>query len=154
MKSFLKGENMRIFTILIGIVLIYSSFAFSAIQYVQPKSNNVGLYKNEKRGVNETAIKKVNINDRLKILKKKRNHYRVSTDDGTIGWIEIRLCASASGKSFMFDDAEVIGYLDNPTPVYIIDADSKDATPIKLDRSFAEALRENIDREAVQRQTQ
>ena len=55
-------------------------------------------------------------------------------------------------KKFMFDDAEVIGYLDNPTPVYIIDADNKDATPIKLDRSFADALRQDVDRETVERQ--
>ncbi|MGD9201211.1 MAG: hypothetical protein PVI26_06590 [Chitinispirillia bacterium] len=144
---------MRIVGLLIIGVFVFSSLIYGEVQYVQPKSNNVGLYQNEKREVNETAIKKLTVNDRLQIMKKKRNHYQVKADDGTVGWIEIRLVASASGKSFMFDDAEVIGYLDNPTPVYIIDADSKDATPIKLDRSFAEALRQNIDREAVQRQT-
>jgi hypothetical protein len=53
----------------------------------------------------------------------------------------------------VFDDAEVIGYLDNPTPVYIIDADNPNADPIKLDRSFADALRENVDRETIERQT-
>ena len=144
---------MRIIGLLIVGIFVFSSLIYGAVQYVQPKSNNVGIYKNQKREVNETAIKKLTVNDRLQVLKKRRDHYQVKTDDGTIGWIEVRLVASASGKSFMFDDAEVIGYLDNPTPVYIIDADSKDATPIKLDRSFAEALRQNVDREAVQRQT-
>ena len=100
----------------------------------------------------ETATFTVGVGDRLKVLRSSRNHYKVRTDDGNEGWIEKRLVAAASGKSFLFDDAEVIGYLDNPTPVYIIDADSKDATPIKLDRSFAEALKENIDRETVERQ--
>jgi hypothetical protein len=123
-----------------------------AQKFVQPKKNSVGIYQNEKRGVNENAVKTVGVDDRLKVLKTKRNHYHVQMNDGTRGWIEKRLCATASGKSFMFDDAEVIGYLDSPTPVYIIDADSKDATAIKLDRSFAEALRENVDRETVERQ--
>lgn len=129
-------------------------FAQRNPKFVQPTKNKVGLYKNEKRSVNENAIKILSLEERLRVLKSKRDHYQVRLDDGTVGWVEKRLVAEASGKSFMFDDAEVIGYLDNPTPVYIIDADSKDATNIKLDRSFAEALRVNIDRETVQRQTE
>ncbi len=133
-------------------MFLATSSIFAQAKFVQPKKSNVGLYANEKRGVNENSIKSLGVEDRLKVLKTKRNHYHVQLADGTRGWVEKRLCASASGKSFMFDDAEVIGYLDSPTPVYIIDADSKDATPIKLDRSFAEALRENVDRETVERQ--
>jgi len=147
-----EGEIMRSINIIITIVLICSSLAFGRDpKFVQPKSN-ASIYKNETRAVNETSIAQVGVNERLKVLKTKRNHYQVKTADGTVGWIEKRLVASAHGKSFLFDDAEVIGYLDNPTPVYIIDADSKDATPIKLDRSFAEALRENVDREGIERQ--
>ncbi len=134
------------------LVVLFLASTLHAQKFVQPKKNNVGLYKNEKRQVNENAIKSVGVDDRLQVLRTKRNHLQVKTMDGTVAWIEKRLVATASGKSFLFDDAEVIGYLDSPTPVYIIDADSKDATPIKLDRSFAEALRENVDRETVERQ--
>lgn len=144
---------MRLFTLTImAVFLVSTAILARAPKFVQPKKSNVGLYKNETRAVHETAIKKVDLEERLKVLQSKRNHYKVQTSDGTVGWVEKRLVAAAHGKSFMFDDAEVIGYLDNPTPVYIIDADSKDATPIKLDRSFAEALRENVDRETVERQ--
>ncbi len=140
-------------TILLVILMFTASSIFAEkVKFVQPKKNNVGIYRNETRGVNESAIVSLKIEDRLKVLNEKRNHYQVKMADGTVGWVEKRLVAKASGKSFMFDDAEVIGYLDNPTPVYIIDADSKDATPIKLDRSFAEALRENVDKETVHRQ--
>ena len=144
---------MRLLSCLL-IVMFFASSTTFAQKFVQPKRASVGLYANEKRGVNEQAVKTLGVDDRLKVLSTKRNHYFVQMDDGTKGWVEKRLCAAASGKSFMFDDAEVIGYLDSPTPVYIIDADSKDATPIKLDRSFAEALRENVDRETVERQQQ
>ena len=145
---------MRLINLAIITVFLFASFTFAqrSPKFVQPKKNNVGIYQNETRSINETAIVTVGLNDRLKVVKTSRNNYKVKTDDGTTGWIEKRLVAAASGKSFLFDDAEVIGYLDNPTPVYIIDADSKDATPIKLDRSFAEALRENVDRETVERQ--
>ncbi len=145
---------MRSVTLAISVLMIVSSVLLARTpKFVQPKKGNVGLYANQTRGVMENAVVQVGVEDRLKVLSSGRNHYKVRTADGTTGWVEKRLVASAAGKSFMFDDAEVIGYLDNPTPVYIIDADSKDATPIKLDRSFAEALRENVDREAVDRQT-
>jgi len=144
---------MRSTLLFLALVIFSASVSYAqAPKFVQPNKNDVGLYKNETRSVNETAILEVGLNDRLKVLRAGRDHYQVQTDDGKVGWIEKRLVAAASGKSFLFNDAEVIGYLDNPTPVYIIDADSKDATPIKLDRSFAEALRENVDRETVERQ--
>ena len=145
---------MRAINLALVVIFLASTFTFAqrGPKFVQPKKNGVGIYKNETRSVNETATLTVGVGDRLKVLRSSRNHYKVRTDDGNEGWIEKRLVAAASGKSFLFDDAEVIGYLDNPTPVYIIDADSKDATPIKLDRSFAEALKENIDRETVERQ--
>jgi hypothetical protein len=142
--------------------LIYGVFMFVAMcvgvvlaqeaKFVQPTKGDVGLYQNEIRGLNEQALAMVGVDDRLQILKSGRNNYQVKTASGQVGWVEKRFVVATSGKKFMFDDAEVIGYLDNPTPVYIIDADSKDATPIKLDRSFADALRQNVDRETVDRQ--
>ena len=145
---------MRSISSVLGIALLFVSMAYAQkTKFVQPTSNNVGVYRNEIRKVNEQAIMKVGVEDRLQVVKTSRNHYKVKTSTGDVGWVEKRLVVATSGKKFMFDDAEVIGYLDNPTPVYIIDADSKDATPIKLDRSFAEALRQNVDRETVERQT-
>jgi hypothetical protein len=141
---------MRLGFAIVSLTFLVVSFV-SAQNFVQPKSNNCGIYANQTRKVNESSVATVGVNDRLKILDSKREYYKVQTADGLTGWIEKRLVASAAGKAFMFDDAEVIGYLDNPTPVYIIDADNKDATPIKLDRSFAEALKQNVDRETVER---
>lgn len=144
---------MRVCAMLIVLLVCTMSFAQGKIKFVQPKQKDVGVYSHETRKLNDTPVFTVGIDDRLKVLDTQRNHYKVKTSSGQVGWIEKRLVAAAAGKSFLFDDADVIGYLDNPTPVYIIDADSKDATPIKLDRSFAEALRQNVDRETIERQT-
>lgn len=147
-----EETNMRLIKLVLIVLIPIATCVFAQnLKFVQPIKNGVGLYKNETRNTYENAIVTVGVNDRLKVLREKKNHYQVQTDDGTVGWIEKTLVATASGKSFMFDDAEVIGYLDNPTPVYIIDANNKDGVPIKLDRSFADALRENIDRETVER---
>jgi hypothetical protein len=122
-------------------------------QFVQPTQKGVGIYTNETRKVNEEATLIVGVDDRLQIVKTGRTSYFVKTDAGKTGWVEKRLVAMTSGKKFVFNDAEIVGYLDNPTPVYIMDADNKDATPIKLERSFSEALRQNTDRETIERQS-
>ena len=138
----------------VSVILLIAAFSLSsfAAKFVQPNKGGVGLYKNQTRGVNESAIENLDLQSRLKVIDEGKNHYKVKAPSGAEGWVEKYLVVEASGKAFTFDDAEVMGYLDNPTPVYIIDVDSKDATPIQLDRSFAEALRQNVDRETVERQ--
>lgn len=144
---------MRLTTLALLSLLAFTSLIAAAPKFVQPTKGNVGIYENQTRNTYDEAILTVSVEDRLQVLETGRNHYKVRADNGTVGWVEKLLVAASSGKKFMFDDAEVVGYLDNPTPVYIIDSDSKDATPIKLDRSFADALRQNVDRETVERQT-
>jgi len=138
------------------LILIFTVAAASLVfaeKIVVPKQDGVGIYKNEVRGVYEEPILKVGTNDRLEVLKKKGRSYEVRTPDGQTGWVEERLVASAGkSRTFVFDNADVIGYLDNPTPVYIIDTDDPNADPINLDRSFKDALRENVDKETVERQ--
>ena len=56
-------------------------------------------------------------------------------------------------KSFRFDSTDVHGYLDNPTLTCILDSDDPSAEPIHLERSFKDALCENLDKETVDRQS-
>lgn len=135
-------------------VALTAGMVLGATKWVQPTKDNVGIYKNRTRELYEKPVLSANINDRLQVLQSKGDHYKVRVA-GQVGWVEKRLVAATAkgSRTYLFEDAEVIGYLDNPTPVYIIDADDKDRDPIKLDRSFAEALRENVDQETVERQT-
>jgi hypothetical protein len=139
------------------IIVLTVSFAFAQKdmkKYVTPTKDEVGVFKNEVRELYEKPMYTVGTNDRLMVLETGKQAYKVQKADGGTGWVEKRLVVTTGkSKSFVFDDAEVIGYLDNPTPVYIIDADNPNADPIKLDRSFADALRENVDRETIERQT-
>lgn len=134
-------------------VMTASVFAANDQKFVTPTKDEVGIYKNDVREVYEKPIATVGLSDRLNVLGKSKQNYKVKAPSGEVGWVEQRLVVmTGKSKTFVFDDAEVIGYLDNPTPVYIIDADNPNADPIKLDRSFADALRENVDRETVERQ--
>jgi tetratricopeptide (TPR) repeat protein len=49
---------------------------------------------------------------------------------------------STASKSMAFEAAEVVGYCDNPTPIYIVDIYDPNADPIVLDRSFKENIKE------------
>ena len=140
--------------IIIGLMATLAFAQKDLKKYVTPTKDEVGVFKNEVRELYEKPSFVVGTSDRLLVLETGKQSYKVQKGDGTAGWVEKRLVVTTGkSKSFVFDDAEVIGYLDNPTPVYIIDADNPNADPIKLDRSFADALRENVDRETIERQT-
>jgi hypothetical protein len=147
--------RLKFFALIIISLMATLAFAQKDLKkYVTPTKDEVGVFKNEVRELYEKPSFVVGTSDRLLVLETGKQSYKVQKGDGTTGWVEKRLVVTTGkSKSFVFDDAEVIGYLDNPTPVYIIDADNPNADPIKLDRSFADALRENVDRETIERQT-
>jgi hypothetical protein len=91
-------------------------------------------------------------NDRLQIIGTKDNLYKIKNQNGEIGWVSRDSIALFSkSKTIVFEKADVQGYLDNPTPVYIIDSDDPNADPINLTRSFKDALKENVDKETIER---
>jgi hypothetical protein len=140
--------------LIVGLMVTIAFAQKDTKKYVTPTKEDVGVFKNEVRELYEKPVFTCGSNDRLLVLETGKQSYKVQKGDGETGWVEKRLVVTTGkSKSFVFDDAEVIGYLDNPTPVYIIDADNPNADPIKLDRSFADALRENVDRETIERQT-
>lgn len=143
---------MRISHLFIAVAFLAAS-AFSQ-KYIQPKNDIVGIYANQTRLVYEEAIEKVGPDARLLILEEKGAFYKVKCESGQTGWIEKKLVVTLSkSKAFKFDQTEVIGYLDNPTPVYILDSDDPNANRIYFDRTFKNELRANVDQETVQRQS-
>jgi hypothetical protein len=76
----------------------------------------------------------------------------VRNGNGKIGWIEKkRVEKVGASKRFVFNNTDVHGYLDDPSPIYIIDADNPGNVALKLDRSFNDALRENTDKYTFER---
>ena len=142
-------------TFLIIFVCLVVVFAADQVKkYVTPKVDNIGVYQNEVRGLYETPIFTVNTSDRLIVLTDKGKDYKIQNSTGQVGWVEKRyVVATGRNKTFVFDNADVVGYLYNPTPIYIIDADDQNTDPINLNRSFKEEMKENVDKETTERRT-
>jgi hypothetical protein len=146
---------MRITHIISILTLCLTSLLFAQSEkYIQPKDGLIGIYANQTRKVYEEPLFKADQSARLLVIAEKGSFYQVKSPEGQTGWVEKRLCINlGKSKTFKFESADVIGYLDNPTPVYILDSDDPNAERIYLDRSFKDALRDNTDKETVERQT-
>jgi len=136
---------------LIGVLLFAATSFAQKTFYVSPTAET-GIYANQTRQVNERAIETVAKGSLLTVVDQKGNFYKVKTNSGTEGWIEKRLTVrNDTKKSYVFDDVEIQGYLDNPTPIYITDVDDGSIAAIELDRSFTDNLKRNIDKEQISR---
>ena len=51
--------------------------------------------------------------------------------------------------SYLFKSVEIVGYQDNPTPFYILDANGGENMIVELNRSFSDALKHNVDKEQI-----
>lgn len=136
-------------TILALIILSLATAAVAQDKYVLPNRSDTPIYENANNSA--AVVSKVSKDDRLQVMKESGSFYRVKTPTGKIGYVEKRKVSQTEGKAYTFDNIEVEGYLDNPTPIYITDMDDGQNAPIDLDRSFAETLKRNADKERVMR---
>ena len=137
--------------VIIGLLFIVVSVFAQREFFVSPTAD-AAIYANQTRQMNEKAVENVTKGSVLRVIAERGNHYRVRTNSGNEGWIEKRLTVrNDARKAYTFDDVEVQGYLDNPTPIYITDVDEGSIAAIELDRSFADALKRGADKERVNR---
>lgn len=138
--------------LLVGFSIV--AIAADKERVVSSKGGEVGVYAAEIRQTYEKPMFSASTSARMQVLSEGRDMLKVRVN-GQDGWVEKNKVTNAgkANKTFTFEDADVVGYLDNPTPVYIIDAEDQEKDPIKLERSFAEALKDNTDQETVDRQS-
>ncbi len=140
-------------------ILIICLFCFTKLSYqafaedyVEVKKNQSGLYAMELRKMNEAPMEKLNKGSMLQILVNKGDKYKVKTTGGKIGWIEKRLVGPPpKGTKFIMGEQEIIGNLDDPQAIYILETQDPNFKPIKLNRSFGDEMNENVDKETMEK---
>jgi hypothetical protein len=136
----------------IVVVLALQGAATQQSKIIRPLRDNVGVYCHEIRALNETPCYTVNRADRLQVITSGKHRSKVIDNQAREGWIENRICATAPGsKLISFDPAIIEQYMENKSTVIVVGKNDPEETTIKLDRSFREALRENVDRATVTR---
>ena len=120
-------------------------------KYAAAAKDSVSVFKNENHVPGETPLFIIGRQDRPLIIATGLRTYQIQKNDLT-GWVDKEAVSVSSAKTMVFDTANVLGYLDNPTTLYILDAENPNGQSIKLERSFAYEMRENVDRETVERQ--
>jgi hypothetical protein len=153
--DFKRREIMRILLYGLSVILLNVASAWSVSHtdlYVTPIKNDIAVFAHNPQSTGERPVFLVGTGDWLKVLESTGDMYRVSDMKGNIGWIgKTSVKQAASGETLTFGDAGVFAYLDNPTPVYILDASNPLDKSILLDRSFSEEIRDNVDRMTIER---
>jgi hypothetical protein len=133
-------------------IIMAGTFAssFGRQEYVVAKEENTAVYQNRGRNLYERKLFNLNPDEKVRVLEKKGEFIKVENRKQQCGWVEEhRVVPIAASRIFTYDHTDVMGYLDNPEPIIILDATDPDDNVIRLDRSFKDALRENVDRETV-----
>jgi hypothetical protein len=146
---------MRIIIYSVTALLICSVVAGSVPnqdRFVIPVANGTAVFANNPIGDGEQPAFTVGTSDRLMILDISGVAFKVSDLKGNVGWVNKTLVKVIHpNESIVFSDASIQGYLDNPVPVYILDANNPSEKPLTLARSFSEEMKENIDRMTLER---
>ena len=131
--------------------LMVCSAVFAGTSLVKSKKGSIDLAKSESgSGVVCTAP----FSEEMKLLNKKADHALVKAECGQ-GWVAVKdletVVAGPGDKSMKLEDVDIVGWLDDPNAVFVLDNNVMDFEGITLNRNFKEYLEQTMDREKVER---
>ena len=132
------------------------SFAGSKTEMTQVtriKSGGATIYKTES-GDEADKVADAGTGDEITLLKQGKSRSLIKTSGSIKGWVDngtIEKVKISSGGTHNLKDVEVVGWLDNPSAVYILDNSNPDLNALPIDRNFNSEIIEKKDREEVER---
>ena len=149
----MKGNTFK------GLALFSVFFAAAAmaksknesIEVTRTKSSTT-LYKTEQG--EDDKVSDLGGGEDITLIKEGKNRSLIKTSGSIKGWVEnssLQKVKISSGGTHNLKDVEVVGWLDNPSAVYILDNTNPDVNALPLDRSFSTEIVEKKDREEVER---
>jgi hypothetical protein len=111
------------------------------------------LYKTELADEGDKSLD-LSGGEEVTLLKQGKARSLIKTSGNIRGWVDngnLERVKVSGGGAHNLKDVEVVGWLDNPSAVYILDNTNPDLNALPLDRSFASEINEKKDREEVER---
>ena len=146
---FMKLRKVMKKVLFIALALLVAS-SFAAGKKVKSKIGDVDLTKEKDGG---SVVCTAGFNDEMTILKEGDTSVLVKGACGQ-GWVaksKIEYVAQAAGdKSMKLDQVDVVGWLDNPSAVFVLENDDIDFDGVNIDRDFKEYLQHTMDREQIE----
>jgi hypothetical protein len=137
--------------LVIALTLAVAVFAAGAKpNKVKSKVGSVQLTKAE--GGTDAACT-ADFNDELTIVKEDNGNALVKhgTCQGWVKFADVEYVAQAAGdKSMHLEGVDVVGWLDNPSAVFVLENDGADFGGVNINRDFREYLQNTEDREQVE----
>ncbi|NLB63782.1 MAG: hypothetical protein GX801_06715 [Fibrobacter sp.] len=140
---------------LLVVLLLLVSFS-SAQRTVKSKQGNIDITKS---AGGDNIVCTANFSDELTLLKQDGDYALVRLQrDNCQGWVfyrDVEFVAKAAGdKSMSLDGVDVVGWLDNPAAVFVLENDAADMAGVDINRDFREYLQHTLDREKIEARNQ
>ncbi len=143
----------KVFLVLL-VFAVAASFAQKATNKVKSKRGDLNLVS--AAGGSQTVCT-ASFNDELTIIKQQDSYALVKSSCGQ-GWVNNgdveRVLQGPGDKGFNIDAVDVVGWMDNPSAVFVLDQDAGSFEGINIDRNFNEYLKNTVDREQTEMRNQ
>lgn len=144
---FLRKNMKKVLLIALALMV---GMSFAAGKKVKSKLGDVDLTKEKDGGA---VVCTAGFNEELTIVKDGDTEVLVKGSCGQ-GWVaksKIEYVAQAAGdKSMRLEGVDVVGWLDNPSAVFVLENDDLDFDGVNIDRDFKEYLQHTMDREQTE----
>jgi len=136
--------------VLILLVLVVAAFAQKGTNKVKSKKGDVDLTS---AAGGSQVVCTASFNDEMQVLNQKDTHTLVKASCGQ-GWVPNgsveRVVQGPGDKGMSLEAVDVVGWMDNPSAVFVLDQDAGSFDGINIERNFKDFLVNTVDREQTE----
>jgi len=144
---------MKKILVILLVFAVAFAFAQKATNKVKSKRGDIDLKDSDGGG---KVVCTASFNDELTIVKESSNYTLVKGPcQGWVSKSEVeRVLQGPGDKGMKIEAVDVVGWMDNPSAVFVLDQDAGSFEGINIDRNFNEYLKNTVDREQTEMRNQ
>jgi hypothetical protein len=133
-----------------NILLLLLLVATASFAQIKSKRGPVALTQSKDGG---GVVCSAPFGEEMNLLKQEGNFVLVKANCGQ-GWTNVdqieKVGRGAGDKALAFEDVDIIGWMDDPSAIFILDNTMEEADGVDLNRNFREMLTHTQDRERIE----